>query len=79
MKSYRPMLARDGDAPFSSPDWIFEVKWDGIRAIAYVGENLSLRSRGGKELTRNFPELRELSALTSEAVLDGEIVVMEEG
>ena len=79
MKSYRPMLARDGDAPFSSPDWIFEVKWDGIRAIAYVGEDLSLRSRGGKELTRNFPELRELNALTSEAVLDGEIVVMREG
>lgn len=79
MKSYTPMLARDGDAPFSSPDWIYEVKWDGIRAIAYVGEELSLRSRNGRELTRNFPELRELSALTSEAVLDGEIIVMREG
>jgi ATP-dependent DNA ligase len=73
------MLARTAHAPFSSPDWIFEVKWDGIRAIAYVGDELSIRSRNDKELKGNFPELEELRDLTRDVVLDGEIVVMSGG
>ena len=73
------MLARTADAPFSSDDWIFEVKWDGIRAVSYVNEELSIRSRNQKELTDNFPELSELNDMTSDTVLDGEIVVMKDG
>jgi bifunctional non-homologous end joining protein LigD len=77
--SYKPMLARLAPEPFSSKAWIFEIKWDGFRAIAYVNEALSLKSRNGKELKYNFPELEELRQLTQNVVLDGEIVVMKEG
>lgn len=79
MNFYRPMLARVSEKPFNDPDWLFEVKWDGVRAVAYVDEKLSIRSRNDKELIMNFPELQELKQLTSEAVLDGEIIVMKEG
>jgi DNA ligase D-like protein (predicted ligase)/DNA ligase D-like protein (predicted 3'-phosphoesterase) len=78
-RSYRPMLARIASQPFSSKEWIFEIKWDGFRAIAYVNEELSLKSRNGKELKYNFPELEELEQLTRNVVLDGEIVVMKDG
>jgi bifunctional non-homologous end joining protein LigD len=78
-RSYKPMLARLAPQPFSGKAWIFEIKWDGFRAIAYVNEQLSLKSRNGKELKYNFPELDELTQLTGNVVLDGEIVVMKEG
>jgi DNA ligase D-like protein (predicted ligase)/DNA ligase D-like protein (predicted 3'-phosphoesterase) len=78
-RSYRPMLARLASQPFSGKEWIFEIKWDGFRAIAYVNEELSLKSRNGKELKYNFPELEELKQLTRNVVLDGEIVVMKDG
>jgi DNA ligase D-like protein (predicted ligase)/DNA ligase D-like protein (predicted 3'-phosphoesterase) len=73
------MLAQTAEAPFTSKDWIFEIKWDGIRAISYVDEELSIRSRNDKELKYNFPELEELRDVTKNVVLDGEIVVMMEG
>jgi DNA ligase D-like protein (predicted ligase)/DNA ligase D-like protein (predicted 3'-phosphoesterase) len=76
---YRPMLAQSSDAPFSSGDWIFEIKWDGIRAISYLNVELSIRSRNGYELGSNFPELGELKGLARNVVLDGEIVVMVDG
>jgi DNA ligase D-like protein (predicted ligase)/DNA ligase D-like protein (predicted 3'-phosphoesterase) len=73
------MFAKSAEAPFSSKDWIFEIKWDGIRAVSYVNEELTIRSRNGKELKGNFPELEELRSLARKAVFDGEIVVMKEG
>jgi DNA ligase D-like protein (predicted ligase)/DNA ligase D-like protein (predicted 3'-phosphoesterase) len=76
---YKPMLAREADKPFTDKDWIFEVKWDGFRALAYVNEDLSLRSRNGKELRYNFPELEELKQQAHNVVLDGEIVILNEG
>jgi DNA ligase D-like protein (predicted ligase)/DNA ligase D-like protein (predicted 3'-phosphoesterase) len=79
MKHYKPMLARTADAPFSSKDWIFEIKWDGIRAIAYINDELSIRSRNQKELKDNFPELQELTELADNIVLDGEIIIMRNG
>jgi DNA ligase D-like protein (predicted ligase)/DNA ligase D-like protein (predicted 3'-phosphoesterase) len=79
MNIYRPMLTKPVDKPFDDRDWLFEVKWDGIRAIAYVGESVSLRSRNDKELIGNFPELLELKSLCSNVVLDGEIIVMLRG
>ena len=78
-RSYKPMLAKLAPQPFSGKDWIFEIKWDGFRAIAYINEEFSLRSRNQKELKYNFPELEELSRLARNVVLDGEIVVMKEG
>ena len=58
---YLPMLAKVAEEPFSDKDWIFEVKWDGFRAIAYVEEPFSLKSRNEKELKQNFSELQELN------------------
>jgi bifunctional non-homologous end joining protein LigD len=76
---YKPMLAQSAQAPFNSKDWIFEIKWDGIRAVSYINAELSLKSRNDNELKHNFPELEELKDLAGNAVLDGEIVVMKEG
>jgi bifunctional non-homologous end joining protein LigD len=76
---YKPMLAKAVHEAFSNKDWVFEVKWDGFRAIAYVETPFSLKSRNEKELKINFPELAELNKLASNIVVDGEIVVMREG
>ncbi len=76
---YRPMLAGVASAPFSGDDWLFEIKWDGVRAIATVGSSVSLRSRNDTELAGLFPELAELATLAPDTVLDGEIVVMAGG
>ena len=54
------MLAGTAPAPFSDDDWLFEIKWDGVRAIATVGTTVSLRSRNDTELAGQFPELAEL-------------------
>ncbi|MDD1664432.1 MAG: non-homologous end-joining DNA ligase [Methanomicrobiales archaeon] len=76
---YSPMLARTADAPFSSPEWIYEVKWDGIRAIVYAGDTLSILSRSGREMAGQFPELGEIQELAPGCVLDGEIVLLRDG
>jgi bifunctional non-homologous end joining protein LigD len=80
MKSrYLPMLAQSATGPFNSDAWLFEIKWDGVRAIAYVNDTLSLKSRNDRELGGQFPELAELVHLAPGTVLDGEIVVMSRG
>ena len=76
---YRPMLAKVAEASFSDKDWFFEVKWDGFRAIAYIEESFSIKSRNEKELKDTFPELQELKKLAKNIVVDGEIIVMREG
>ena len=59
------MLARDAPAPFNSKDWIFEIKWDGIRAISYVNDGLSILSRNGKELFyRNRDKMMVVAVVT---------------
>ena len=76
---YKPMLAKEAPDAFTNKDWIFEIKWDGFRVISYIEEKFSVKSRNGKELKYNFPELSELTNLASNMVVDGEIVVMSEG
>jgi bifunctional non-homologous end joining protein LigD len=76
---YKPMLAKVAEQPFSDKDWIFEIKWDGFRAIAYINGDVSVKSRNQKELKQNFPELKQLSHLARNIVVDGEIVVMQKG
>lgn len=76
----KPMLAKLVEKPFSNPDWLFEIKWDGVRALAWVADGkLTLRSRLGNDITSHFPELAELpgSLGARRAVLDGEIVVLD--
>jgi bifunctional non-homologous end joining protein LigD len=75
-----PMLARAGPLPADDPSWAYEIKWDGVRAIAYSqpGE-LHLHSRNLNDITDSYPELVRLGrALHSHnAVLDGEIVAFD--
>src|SRR3990170_5176337 len=77
--SYKPMLAKEAPKAFSNKDWVFEIKWDGFRALAYVNGKVSLRSRNNKELIDNFPELCELKELTRNVVLDGELIIIKNG
>jgi bifunctional non-homologous end joining protein LigD len=76
-----PMLATSVDEPFDGPDWLFEIKWDGYRAIAFL-ENGKLRlvSRNQNELTQRYPELKDLPKFVhaKSAILDGEVVALDE-
>ncbi len=77
-----PMLAIAG-APSDVRDdgWVFEVKWDGYRAVAAAsGGRVSFTSRRGLDLTGEFPELAELGRLLAghDAVVDGEVVLLDE-
>jgi len=76
-----PMLAAIIEKPFDDPDWLFEIKWDGYRAISFL-ENGKIRlvSRNQNDLTPRYPELRELPKLlrAKNAILDGEVVVLDE-
>lgn len=70
------MLATTWPFPFTDPGWVFEVKWDGFRALADVdGDRAVLRSRRGLDLAARYPELRSLRA-GRRVVIDGEIVAM---
>lgn len=75
-----PMLATLVDAPFDRPGWSFEVKWDGFRALAVTeGGRVRLLSRNGKSLNRRFPAIAAaLAGTRAEAVLDGEIVAVDD-
>ncbi len=76
-----PMHAEVGDAVFNSPDWMWEPKLDGYRALAFMEEDgVRLRSRRGLELGEDFPKLvAELGKqAVSGMVLDGEIVAFDE-
>jgi bifunctional non-homologous end joining protein LigD len=81
-RQMRPMLASSGQEPFDGPDWAFELKWDGYRALALVTpDETELRSRSGRDLTGAYPELADLrrAVMLQEVVLDGEVVVIGEG
>ena len=75
-----PMLATLGDLPADPDAWAYEFKWDGVRALAFWdGRRLTLRSRNGIVITGRYPELADLGgALRTRAVLDGEIVALDE-
>src|ERR671914_1383085 len=75
-----PMLATTGSLPPDDGRWAFEIKWDGVRAIAFVqGGRLVLRARSGRDITPRYPELRPLAAALAgrEVVLDGEVVAFD--
>jgi bifunctional non-homologous end joining protein LigD len=76
-----PMMARAAELPAAESGWSFEIKWDGIRAIAYIQPGrLRLESRNLREIGDGYPELRGILLQTSmrELVLDGEIVAFDE-
>lgn len=75
-----PMLATLVDKPFDSDDWLYEVKWDGYRCIAYVLQGQTeLRSRNNKSFNEKFYPLYDaFKAWKMNVILDGEIVVVNE-
>jgi bifunctional non-homologous end joining protein LigD len=82
LEQISPMLCQTADRPFSDPDWVFELKYDGYRLLASVEDGrVSLRYRSGLDATALFPELtRALAALpVGSLVLDGEVVVLDAG
>ena len=77
----RPMLATLAHAIPRGDGWAFEMKWDGVRALADVrGGRVQLTSRNGNDVTPAYPELRGLGEQlgTTEVVLDGEVVALDE-
>ncbi len=76
-----PMLATLTGKVFDDPEWSFEPKWDGIRAIAVCDEETRLVSRNEKDITVAYPELHRIhdQVVALDAMLDGEIVAFEDG
>ncbi|HEY5093787.1 MAG TPA: non-homologous end-joining DNA ligase [Candidatus Eremiobacteraceae bacterium] len=75
-----PMLPTLVDRPFSSPEWLFETKWDGVRAIcAITRKDVYAVSRTGRDLASQFPELANLRGAFKNLplIIDGEIVSLD--
>jgi bifunctional non-homologous end joining protein LigD len=77
---FAPMLPTLTEKAFDSPEHLFEVKWDGVRVLAFCeGSSTRLYSRTGREVTHQYPEFNQLAARLNvpNAVLDGEIVALD--
>jgi bifunctional non-homologous end joining protein LigD len=78
---FEPMLAKQTDRLPRDGEWAFEIKWDGVRAMARSDERgLRISSRRGEDATRRYPELAPIAEALSgrELLLDGEIVALDE-
>lgn len=77
---FSPMLAKLIDKPFTHPDWIFEVKWDGFRALAFIQQGKALlKSRSGLDFSARFkPVIEQLKKIPIDVILDGELVILDE-
>ena len=76
----RPMQAASAEAPFSSEEYIFEVKWDGIRCLCFVFPDgrVRLQDRGLNDITDRLPEVARAAAeLPAGTILDGELVSVD--
>jgi bifunctional non-homologous end joining protein LigD len=76
-----PMLATLVDEPFTDPEWLYEIKWDGYRALAFLKDGaVRLVSRNGLDMTHQYPELHSLAdyVRAQTALVDGEIVAFDE-
>ena len=75
-----PMLAESVEKPFDGAEWLFEIKWDGYRAVAFI-ENSKVRlvSRNQNDLTARYPELKDMAKFVQAktAILDGEVVALD--
>jgi bifunctional non-homologous end joining protein LigD len=81
-KNIAPMLAQIGrGTPPASEEWLYEIKWDGIRALCYIDDGkLRMVSRNGNLMDRQYPELSILPhhVNATQAILDGEIAALDE-
>lgn len=76
----KPMLAAPDTPAFDDPDWLFEIKWDGYRAVAETGsKGVKLYSRNGLSFAEAYPAItEELSRIEHSMIMDGEVVAMNE-
>ncbi|HEY3405928.1 MAG TPA: DNA ligase D [Ohtaekwangia sp.] len=74
-----PMMAQLDTQPFDDPNWIFEIKWDGYRAVAEVNrKEVRFYSRNGLSFAQLYPAIvNELKKIKSDVILDGEVVVID--
>lgn len=79
-KNVQPMLASLVNEPFDNAEWIFEIKWDGYRAVTYLlNDEVQILSRNQSSFTGRYsPVSQALQSLNLNAVLDGEIVAIDE-
>ena len=79
-KNFKPMLATLTDEPFDDKNWIYEIKWDGYRAIAEIKDGkVNLHSRNNKSFNKKFSDVAEdLKIIEGDVILDGEVVVVDE-
>lgn len=74
-----PMLAVSGQV-FDDPDWLYEIKWDGSRTLAFLSSTTRLQDRRLVDVSHQFPELMKLNKFirANEAILDGELIVLKD-
>ncbi|MDW2796509.1 DNA ligase [Clostridium boliviensis] len=79
-KDVSPMLITEMTDPFDSPDYIYEIKWDGIRCISFLSDVTEMRNKRNKRMIPFFPELEELHKQVKETcILDHELLVLKNG
>lgn len=79
-KNISPMLISEIMAPFDSPDYIYEIKWDGIRCVSYLDKGTDIRNKRNKPMISLFPELERLhEQVNTKCILDHEVIVMKNG
>ena len=79
-KNIKPMLISEMMEPFNNPDWIYELKLDGIRCIAYLDKDTELRNKRNDRLLPKVPELTKIYQNVKErCILDGELVILKNG
>ena len=79
-KNIKPMLISEMTAPFNDPDWIYELKLDGIRCVAYLDTTTELRNKRNDRLLPKVPELSDIHRFAKErCILDGELVILRNG
>lgn len=79
-KNIKPMLISELMEPFNDPDWIYELKLDGIRCIAYLDKETELRNKRNDRLLSKVPELANIHSFVKDrCILDGELVILKNG
>lgn len=79
-KNIKPMLISEMTEPFNDPDWIYELKFDGIRCIAYLDKDTVLKNKRNLSLLPKFPELANMHKyIRKRCILDGELVILKNG
>ncbi|WP_143322481.1 DNA ligase [Clostridium sp. HBUAS56010] len=79
-KNISPMLISEMQDPFNSPEYIYEIKWDGIRCVSFLSDETDMRNKRNKLMIPIFPELENLhKQVKTKCILDHELLVLRSG